>query len=132
MVESKPDAVESALEKMTPFLTNVTFGGMMGYTTGYAMKKISKAVAFFVGVTFVALQTGVYCGYIDVDWLKIKDTAFQKADAVRLQVCLRKSAAFIHALFHAHSLFVSSDSRIRTASSQPTTSSITGASSRES
>jgi uncharacterized membrane protein (Fun14 family) len=83
MVENKPDAVESALEKMTPFLTNVTFGGMMGYTTGYAMKKISKAVAFFVGVTFVALQTGVYCGYIEVDWLKIKDSAFQKIDAVR-------------------------------------------------
>jgi uncharacterized membrane protein (Fun14 family) len=85
MVENKPDAVESALEKMTPFLTNVTFGGMMGYTTGYAMKKISKAVAFFVGVTFVALQTGVYCGYIDVDWMKIKDSAFQTIDAVRLR-----------------------------------------------
>lgn len=86
MVESKPDAVESALEKATPFLTNVTFGGMMGYTTGYAMKKIGKAVAFFVGVTFIALQTGVYAGYIDVDWLKIKDSAFKQIDAVRLLV----------------------------------------------
>jgi uncharacterized membrane protein (Fun14 family) len=50
MVESKPDAVEYALEKMTPFLMNVRFGGMMGYTTGYAMKKISKAVDFSWGL----------------------------------------------------------------------------------
>jgi uncharacterized membrane protein (Fun14 family) len=86
MVENKPDAVESALEKATPFLTNVTFGGMMGYTTGYAMKKIGKAVAFLVGITFIALQTGVYAGYIDVDWLKIKDSALKQIDAVRLIV----------------------------------------------
>ena len=82
MVEHKLDAVESALEKATPFLTNVTFGGMMGYCSGYALKKIGKALAVVVGVTFIALQTAVYSGYIDVDWVKIKDSGLKAVDAV--------------------------------------------------
>lgn len=86
MVENKPDsdAVESALDKATPFLSNITFGGIMGYCSGYALKKVGKALAVVVGLGFVAVQGAVYGGYLNVDWAKIKDDSFKKIDTVRI------------------------------------------------
>lgn len=88
MVENKPDAVESALQKATPFLSNITFGGLMGFTSGYALKKVGKALAVVVGVAFIAMQGAVYGGYLDINWAKIKDSSVQKVDTVRCLWCV--------------------------------------------
>lgn len=84
MVENKPDHVETALDKLKPMLQELSFGGLMGYCSGLAMKKIGKAVAFVVGVGFVGLQGAVYGGYLDVDWMKIKDDALKPLDTVSI------------------------------------------------
>jgi uncharacterized membrane protein (Fun14 family) len=81
MVENK-DAVESTLDKLKPIIGKLTFSGIMGYTTGYAAKTISKAAAFMVGIGFIGLQGLNYYGYINIDWGKVKDDAVKKADAV--------------------------------------------------
>lgn len=82
MVENKPDAVETALDKLKPILSKLSFGAVMGYTSGYATKKIGKAAAFVVGLGFIILQSLAVAGYIEIDWMKIKDSAIQTVDTV--------------------------------------------------
>ena len=65
------DAVERALDAMKPMAGPLTFGGIMGYCSGMALKKVGKAVAFVVGLGFVGLQAAAYAGYIELKWEKI-------------------------------------------------------------
>jgi uncharacterized membrane protein (Fun14 family) len=81
MVENK-DPVEQTLDKLKPLLSELSFGSVMGYCSGYAFKKVGKALAFVVGVGFIGLQTVVSTGYIDVNWGKMKEDALKKVDAV--------------------------------------------------
>lgn len=84
MVENKDqDPVEKALEMAKPFAAQLSFGAVMGYCSGTAMKKIGKAVAFGVGVIFIGLQAAASTGYISVDWTKIRDDTMKKIDSVR-------------------------------------------------
>ncbi|KAI2513691.1 FUN14 family [Fragilaria crotonensis] len=82
MVENnKPeDALETALEKLKPILSKLSFGMFAGYTSGYATKKIGKIAAVLVGVSFIFLQSLAAAGYIEIDWLKVQDTAVKKMD----------------------------------------------------
>lgn len=59
----------------------------MGYCSGFALKKVGKALAVVVGLGFVAVQGAVYGGYLNVDWAKIKADGFKKIDTVRLDCC---------------------------------------------
>lgn len=52
----------------------------MGYCSGVATKKIGQAMAFLVGVAFIALQSAVYTGYIEVDWDKMQKDAIKAVD----------------------------------------------------
>jgi FUN14 domain-containing protein 1 len=89
MVENKKDPVEAAIDKLKPMLQQLSFGGVMGYCSGMALKKVGKALAFVVGVGFVGLQLTVSAGYIDVDWGKIKDDALKPLDSVRRKKKIR-------------------------------------------
>mmetsp|Transcript_37654 Transcript_37654/g.53108 ORF Transcript_37654/g.53108 Transcript_37654/m.53108 type:complete len:126 (+) Transcript_37654:39-416(+) len=77
---SDSDPMDSLLEKAKPMLSKLTLGMFAGYTSGYAMKKIGKFVAFCVGLGFIGMQGLVATGYIQIDWLKIKDDAIKKVD----------------------------------------------------
>lgn len=77
------DPVESAISKLKPVFAQLSFGSIMGYCSGYAAKKVGKAIAFVVGMGFIAVQSAAYTGYINVDWMKIKEDAKKKIDAVR-------------------------------------------------
>lgn len=83
MVENKDDPVNQALDKLKPIASQLTFGSVVGYCSGVALKKLGKAVAFIIGVGFVGVQSAVYAGYIQVDWLKIRDDAMKPLDTVR-------------------------------------------------
>ena len=55
MTENKEDdPVETALDKVKPILAKVTFGAIMGYSSGYALKKVGKALAFVKGIAGAA------------------------------------------------------------------------------
>ena len=73
-----PDAVEGALDSLKPLVTKVSLGGVMGYCSGMALKKVGKALAFVVGLGFVAVQSAAYAGYIQVNWGKIADDSIVK------------------------------------------------------
>lgn len=76
----KKDLVERAIDHCKPIIANLSFGGVMGYCSGAAMKKIGQTVAVIVGVGFILLQTAVSAGYITVDWGKVRDSAVKKMD----------------------------------------------------
>lgn len=77
----KKDIVEQAIDKAKPIFANLTFGAIMGYCSGNAMKKVGKALAVVIGVGFIALQSAVAAGYIEVDWNKISGGLVTKMDA---------------------------------------------------
>lgn len=81
MAEENQDPVETTLAKIKPVVGNLTFGTMMGYCSGLAMKKIGKAVAVLVGVTFIGLQVAASSGFIQIDWEKISVSIKNKVDA---------------------------------------------------
>ena len=81
MVANK-DPVEQALDTLKPVLSQLSFGAVMGYCSGMALKKIGKAVAFVIGVGFIGLQSAVSMGYIDVKWDKVKSDAMRPLDTV--------------------------------------------------
>lgn len=55
---------------------------MMGYASGFCLKKVSKIVAFGVGGIFIMVQAMSYNGYIDVNY-----TGIQKDIEVLCAVC---------------------------------------------
>ena len=81
MVENK-DPMAKAIDTLKPILTKLTFGSLMGYCSGYATKRIGKAAAFAVGVSFMVMQGLVSTGYINIDWGKVKDDAIKSVDTV--------------------------------------------------
>jgi len=55
------DEVGKMIDKWTPqggFSGEITFGALVGFSSGYALKKIGKAAAFIIGVGFIAAQVG--------------------------------------------------------------------------
>mmetsp|Transcript_25266 Transcript_25266/g.31132 ORF Transcript_25266/g.31132 Transcript_25266/m.31132 type:complete len:125 (+) Transcript_25266:80-454(+) len=80
MTKNSDDPVNQILDKAKPHLSKLTFGGVVGYCSGAAAKKVGKVVAVFVGLTFIAVQSAVYSGYVAVDWNKLKDDAIAKVD----------------------------------------------------
>jgi uncharacterized membrane protein (Fun14 family) len=76
------DPVNQILDAAKPQLSKLSFGGIVGYCSGAAVKKIGKAAAVLAGVAFMAVQSAVYSGYVAVDWNKIKDDAVAQVDTV--------------------------------------------------
>jgi len=63
------------LELITPLATQLGIGGISGFCVGYAMKKIAKITAVFLGLAFIGLQYLAYKGVIAIDYTAIKDLA---------------------------------------------------------
>jgi len=72
--------VQQFVEKNKDALSEISFGGVMGYCSGMAFRRVGKAVGVVVGVGFIGLQTAKSMGYIDVDWNKIRDDAIKPLD----------------------------------------------------
>jgi uncharacterized membrane protein (Fun14 family) len=54
------------------FPTQISYGFICGYCSGYAMKKVGKVASVVFGLGFMGLQTLSYQGYIEVDHNVIK------------------------------------------------------------
>ena len=66
------DKIEELIEASKPVLAKIGFGSIMGYCSGMALQKVGKAVAFVVGMGFIALQSAASMGYIQIDWKKVQ------------------------------------------------------------
>ncbi len=57
---------------LSPYLGQLTFGGLAGYVTGYALKKVGRLLALLLGIFFLGLQLLAQAGYLQVDWTRIQ------------------------------------------------------------
>lgn len=62
--------IQAAVETGVP--TQLSYGFVCGYASGYAMKKVGKVGAVVFGLGFCTLQSLSYAGYITVDHKKIE------------------------------------------------------------
>ncbi len=60
------------LPDLSPYLGQVSFGGLAGYAVGYALKKVGRFLAFALGLLFIAVQLLAQTGYVQVDWTRIQ------------------------------------------------------------
>ena len=47
--------------------TDLSYGFMAGYLSGFALKKVGRVASVTLGLSFLALQSLAYAGYIDVN-----------------------------------------------------------------
>eukprot|EP00759_Apiculatamorpha_spiralis_P055322 PhF_6_TR7428/c0_g1_i1/m.11112/K17986/FUNDC1; FUN14 domain-containing protein 1 len=63
-----------------PLAQNFTFGTVAGACSGYAVKRVSKQAAYYVGIAFIFLQFLQYKGYIQVKWGKVAEDLEKQLD----------------------------------------------------
>ena len=73
MASSSPISLPS-VETIAPYASQLTFGGVAGFASGYALKKIGKFAAILLGVLFIGTQVLVYYGVAEIDWLRIQES----------------------------------------------------------
>ena len=86
----------------TLFAGTVSFGSLMGFCSGYALKKIGRMGATTAGVVFLSLTAAQRADYVSVNWKKIEaDTMGNldlnndgKVDASDVQVAIRQLASY--------------------------------------
>lgn len=52
--------------------TQISYGFLCGYSSGYALKKVGKVASVVFGLGFMTLQSLAYAGYIQVDHSALK------------------------------------------------------------
>jgi len=62
---------EQASSYLTPLLTQLGVGGIVGLCIGYALKKVAKIVAAIIGLFSLGLIYLESQGLISVDWLGV-------------------------------------------------------------
>jgi len=63
-------------DNATPLTGGFTIGGVSGFASGFACKKIGKAVGIFVGSLYILFQTAAHYDYITINWKRVeKDLA---------------------------------------------------------
>jgi len=60
--------------------TRLGSGGVLGFCSGYALKKTSKSAALIFGAGFVALQALQHQGWIEIKWQAIQLSVESKLD----------------------------------------------------
>lgn len=58
----------------------IGYGFLMGYTSGFTVKKVSKIFAFLVGAGFICMQTLSYNGFVTVNYDKMEREAEKMLD----------------------------------------------------
>ena len=67
--------VESLPTTLSSLLPDLSIGGVLGLSAGYAIKKVGRAVMFVVGALFVLIQLLAYAGFVSVNWGQVQTAA---------------------------------------------------------
>ncbi len=57
---------------LTPIAGEIGIGGIGGFLTGWALKKVAKIVAVIIGLAFLGLQYLAYRGIISIDYTALQ------------------------------------------------------------
>jgi len=70
VVDNGASQLKAIFESGVP--SQVGYGFMMGFASGFCVKKVSKLLAFGLGGVFIMIQSLQYSGYIDVNYKGIQ------------------------------------------------------------
>eukprot|EP00931_Biecheleriopsis_adriatica_P113530 TRINITY_DN88596_c0_g1_i1.p1 TRINITY_DN88596_c0_g1~~TRINITY_DN88596_c0_g1_i1.p1 ORF type:complete len:194 (+),score=47.50 TRINITY_DN88596_c0_g1_i1:75-584(+) len=62
----------SSMEELVPLGESISVGGLSGFCSGFALKKVGKAAAVIFGGIFALQQALAYNGYVTVNWEKVE------------------------------------------------------------
>lgn len=71
-------------EMLFSLIGQVGLGGILGFATGYALKKALKIVLIIIGVLFIIIQAGVFFDILSVNWMRVQEMVnpFLEADSL--------------------------------------------------
>jgi uncharacterized membrane protein (Fun14 family) len=73
------------IQPFIPYIQQLGFGGIAGFIVGYALKKVGKVVAIFLGILFVILQILAYYGFVSINWIEVQRSVDPLLETNRLQ-----------------------------------------------
>jgi uncharacterized membrane protein (Fun14 family) len=94
MADKLPDEVTMFIKANMPAAEQLGFGGVMGYCSGMAFRRVGRAVGVVLGIGFMGAQFAASSGYVEIDWEKVKNSAIKPFDTV--SVHFWKKATFLH------------------------------------
>lgn len=62
----------SILDALRPLLPDLSVGGLLGFATGLALKKIGRLALTALGLLFITLQVLAYFDLISVNWPRLQ------------------------------------------------------------
>jgi uncharacterized membrane protein (Fun14 family) len=83
--------VQDAIDSGIP--TQISYGFLCGYSSGYALKKVGKVASVIFGLGFVTLQSLSYAGYLTIDHGALKKDVEKALDLNKDGVVDDKDAA---------------------------------------
>ena len=64
--------IAAATNTFSPLLTTVGFGGIVGFLTGFMIKKLFKILAIIAGVFFAVMIYLEQQGIVNINWVKLQ------------------------------------------------------------
>ncbi len=84
------------LNALLPYLAlQLTLGGVAGFASGYALKKVGKVLALLVGMLFISIQVLAYYGFVSVDWPQVQSVIDPLLDPSALESGWRQLLAVL-------------------------------------
>lgn len=84
MTDKIPEQMTAFLKANSETMNQLGFGGVMGYCSGMAFRRVGRAFGVVLGLGFMGAQAAAATGYIDIDWNKVKTDAIKPFDTVRI------------------------------------------------
>eukprot|EP00210_Caulerpa_lentillifera_P009329 g8893.t1 len=89
------NSTELDAQQLQSLVISLGIGGFIGLITGVVFKHTAKRVLLTLGTAFIAIQTLQFCGFIDVRWDRITESALPVFDANRDGVLDEKDARYM-------------------------------------
>jgi uncharacterized membrane protein (Fun14 family) len=77
---SDADLQDTLVDRFLMSLPQVGFGSVLGFASGYAIKKLGKIALMGVGAAFLLVQGLAYAGWVEVNWSKARADAERAVD----------------------------------------------------
>ena len=84
MTDKIPDQVTEFIKANAPVANQLGFGGIMGYCSGMAFRRVGRVFGVVLGIGFMGAQAAAASGYIEIDWDKVKNDAIKPFDTVSI------------------------------------------------
>jgi uncharacterized membrane protein (Fun14 family) len=68
-------SIETVTTNLTPLLSIIGFGGIVGFLIGFMLKKVMKILAIIAGVFFAVLLYLQSQDILNINWYKLQNTS---------------------------------------------------------